>query len=102
MQYMKVPLALRVDQELLARVDAERGDVSRTRWVERALESALSDRPTMERDGYELAALGTPPVAEPRPKHPEPKSRPVEAPPRPKSEPVEGTPLPKFARRHWQ
>ena len=37
----KKPLALRVDAELLARVDAARGDVPRTRWVVRALESAL-------------------------------------------------------------
>jgi hypothetical protein len=37
----KRPLALRIDPELLRRVDVARGDVSRTRWVERALESAL-------------------------------------------------------------
>lgn len=47
MQYMpskKVPLPLRIDPELLVRVDKARGDVSRTRWVERALESALTDQ----------------------------------------------------------
>lgn len=35
-------LELRITDELLAQIDAARGDVSRTRWVERALESALS------------------------------------------------------------
>jgi hypothetical protein len=37
-------LELRVEPELLARVDDARGDVSRTRFVERALESALKRR----------------------------------------------------------
>lgn len=37
----KKPLPLRIDEGLLARVDEARGDVSRTRWVERALEAAL-------------------------------------------------------------
>jgi hypothetical protein len=34
-------LELRVSVELLGRVDAARGDVSRTRWVERAIEARL-------------------------------------------------------------
>lgn len=34
-------LELRITEELLAQIDAARGDVSRTRWVERALEKAL-------------------------------------------------------------
>lgn len=38
-----VPLAVRVMPELLGRVDAARGDVSRTRWVRRALERALGE-----------------------------------------------------------
>ena len=44
MHYMaekKVQLPVRVDPKLLERVDDARGDVSRTRFVERALESAL-------------------------------------------------------------
>jgi hypothetical protein len=36
-------LELRIERKLMARIDAARGDVSRTRWVERALESALSE-----------------------------------------------------------
>lgn len=40
-------LELRVTPELLGAIDAARGDVSRTRWVERALERALGlDGPT--------------------------------------------------------
>jgi hypothetical protein len=35
-------LELRIEKGLMDRVDAARGDVSRTRWVERALERALS------------------------------------------------------------
>jgi hypothetical protein len=35
------PVPLRLPEELVARVDAARGDVSRTRWIERALEAAL-------------------------------------------------------------
>jgi hypothetical protein len=34
-------LELRITEELLAQIDVARGDVSRTRWVERALEKAL-------------------------------------------------------------
>lgn len=34
-------LELRIEPELLKRIDDARGDVSRTRWVERALEKAL-------------------------------------------------------------
>jgi hypothetical protein len=50
MQYMaKKALPLRIDEGLLGRVDAARGDVSRTRWVERALEAALS-RPVHSRE----------------------------------------------------
>jgi hypothetical protein len=42
MLYMaKKPLPLRIDEGLLARVDEARGDVSRTRFVERALEAYL-------------------------------------------------------------
>jgi hypothetical protein len=37
----KKPLPLRIDEDLLRRVDGARGDVSRTRFVERALERAL-------------------------------------------------------------
>jgi hypothetical protein len=37
----KKPLPLRIDEELLRRVDEARGDVPRTRFVERALEAAL-------------------------------------------------------------
>ena len=44
----KRPLSLRIDEGLLARVDRVRGDVSRTRWVVRALESALGDSSTAE------------------------------------------------------
>ena len=36
-------LELRVEPELLKRIDEARGDVSRTRWVERALERALAN-----------------------------------------------------------
>jgi hypothetical protein len=36
-------LELRIDRKLMERIDEARGDVSRTRWVERALESALGD-----------------------------------------------------------
>jgi hypothetical protein len=36
-------LELRIHKRLLERIDAARGDVSRTRWVERALESALRE-----------------------------------------------------------
>jgi hypothetical protein len=36
-------LELRIERKLMARIDQARGDVSRTRWVERALESALGD-----------------------------------------------------------
>lgn len=47
----KKPLALRIDPVLLARVDRARGDVSRTRWVERALESALAAGESSGDDG---------------------------------------------------
>lgn len=40
MERVRVDMRLRVD--LLGEVDLRRGDVSRTRWVERALEAALS------------------------------------------------------------
>lgn len=36
-------LELRVEPELLARIDAARGDVPRARWVQRALEQALPE-----------------------------------------------------------
>jgi hypothetical protein len=39
-------LEMRCGPELLERIDGVRGDVSRARWIERALESALSDLPT--------------------------------------------------------
>jgi hypothetical protein len=43
MRYMaKKALPLRIDEKLLARVDEARGDVPRTRWVERALEEKLA------------------------------------------------------------
>lgn len=59
MLYMaKKPLPLRIDEELLRRVDEARGDVPRTRFVERALEKALDagERSEVER---------MPPVARP-------------------------------------
>jgi hypothetical protein len=63
----KKPLALRIDEGLLERVDAARGDVPRTRWVERALESALVERDLI--GPYKL------PPSEPSPKPAVPKSR---------------------------
>lgn len=39
----KKPLSLRIDEDLLRRVDEARGDVPRTRFVERALEAAVTD-----------------------------------------------------------
>lgn len=44
-----------VDSELLARVDAARGDVSRVRWVERALEAALADADRLLAVGNRIA-----------------------------------------------
>ena len=42
-QMKRARLELRITDELLAQIDAARGDVSRTRWVERALERALGE-----------------------------------------------------------
>lgn len=39
----RVQVGLRLSRELLERVDAARGDVSRTRWFERAVEAALRE-----------------------------------------------------------
>jgi hypothetical protein len=43
LQYMAIrtPVSLRIRSDLLERVDVARGDVPRTRFIERALESAL-------------------------------------------------------------
>lgn len=41
----KVPLGLRLESDLVAAVDAARGDVPRARWIERAIEAALGARP---------------------------------------------------------
>lgn len=39
----KVPLGLRLERELIDAIDAARGDVSRAKWIERALGAALRD-----------------------------------------------------------
>jgi hypothetical protein len=38
---VQVPIGLRLDAELLARIDAARGDVPRARWIARACERYL-------------------------------------------------------------
>jgi hypothetical protein len=43
--YMSVRVEFRWSTELLARVDAVRGDVPRASWVRRAVEQALEGRP---------------------------------------------------------
>lgn len=62
----KRPLALRIDEDLLVRVDEARGDVSRTRFVERALESALAGDATGGRSGGSLDQGATHPPASSR------------------------------------
>lgn len=60
-------LELRVTQDLLDAIDAARGDVSRTRWVERALEKALQGAPL----GPQVRERGsTPRESEDGPAHP--------------------------------
>lgn len=54
MQYMaKKPLPLRIDADLLGRVDVRRKELGQTRtmFVERALEAALGDQPGSGRAG---------------------------------------------------
>ena len=46
---MKKPLGLRLEESLIERVDAARSGVSRTVFVERALELALGGSPGTER-----------------------------------------------------
>lgn len=46
---------MRIDVDLLERVDAARGDVGRTRWMERALEAALGGG--VERAGASRSAI---------------------------------------------
>lgn len=44
MQYMKKAVTFRLDPDLIQRVDEARGDVSRTRFLERALEAKLQPK----------------------------------------------------------
>jgi hypothetical protein len=37
----KIPLGLRLDPDLVGRIDADRGDLSRAAWITAACESAL-------------------------------------------------------------
>jgi hypothetical protein len=53
-------LELRIDRVLMERVDAARGDVSRTRWVERALEAALEVEPPYRVPSPERASARVP------------------------------------------
>jgi hypothetical protein len=81
-----------IDAELLGRVDLARGDVPRTRFVERALEAALTD------GGRSATGGGV------RPSAPEPEGSAPPRAPGPRSVVREGAPmteLPKIARRHW-
>ena len=41
MRYMALPVSFRWAEEFVARVDAARGDVPRSRFVQRAVEAAL-------------------------------------------------------------
>jgi hypothetical protein len=40
----KIPVGLRLDPDLIAAIDADRGDVPRVRWIERACEARLGRR----------------------------------------------------------
>lgn len=55
-------LELRVTQDFLDAIDAARGDVSRTRWVERALEKALGGRSS---PGKDEGVMGVPQPSSP-------------------------------------
>jgi hypothetical protein len=63
----KKPLPLRIDEELLRRVDVARGDVPRTRFVERALEAALGGRGPETPRGSALSVEGSGSVKETAP-----------------------------------
>jgi hypothetical protein len=63
MRYMPQPLSFRWDPEFIARIDAARGDVSRSLFVRRAVERALGEG---RRDGdsrTDVSQLETGPVA---------------------------------------
>jgi hypothetical protein len=83
-------LELRVERELLERIDAAREDVPRSRWVVRALEAALS-----EAKGSVLGRQAGPgPVGSSEP------VRPAASPRAPRDVPAEVA-LPKIAKRKW-
>jgi hypothetical protein len=86
-------LELRVERELLERIDSACGDVPRSRWIVRAIEAALEDstvrtaRAVVEAD---LAAMRVAHVREPVVEEHESKP-----------DPPAGVPLPKIAKRKW-
>jgi hypothetical protein len=47
-------IEIRVTKDFLALVDAARGDVSRTRWIERALERALDVEGLPSEEAYRM------------------------------------------------
>jgi hypothetical protein len=73
----KVAIGLRIEPDLLAAVDGARGDVPRTRWIERAIRQALDAPATQDKAAQ--------------------RDRAVRA-----RKPAEATAeLPKIAPRHW-
>jgi hypothetical protein len=85
-------LELRLEPELLARIDAACGDVPRSRWVVRALEQAL--------DGHAVARRETPGDAT-REVGPEKAPRSPERVPAPARAHEPEVALPKIAKRKW-
>lgn len=49
MRYMALPVSFRWDPEFVAKIDAARGDVSRSLWVRRAVEHQLALRDLLPR-----------------------------------------------------
>lgn len=84
---MRKPYNLNLDTDLMDRVDAEAGDVPRSRFVERVLEAALGGPAVPIATATNVEGDGT----APRPASPR----------TPAKEPVAETPLPKIAKRHW-
>lgn len=62
MHDMALPISFRWDPEFVARIDAARGDVSRSAWVRRVIEQRF----VLEAHGYTLAPDGQNPFADTR------------------------------------
>jgi hypothetical protein len=88
-------ISFRLPEELLEAVDEARGDVSRTRFVERALEKAL---PTKAGAGEDARVSPAGPVAPPRASG----QRTSGGAERMAREVLDDSPpIPKIAKRHW-